>query len=225
MTAMTPAALGQPEDHPRSAAPERITSALWPGLVIVIYGAIQADGAILTAAYRGSSPVSDDRLSFPWDGATAVTTSVVWGLSQLLFVIGLVTFARSGAVTGRAGRRGAWVAAVGAAAYVVAHGVSVAFHDADLDEAGAVIALACFGLGTLLTATGMVVAGVDVNRSGVWSGWRRRAPLTLGVWMVAMLPLQFTPALPISVAIYAVAAGALGVAVMVESLLEVNTRR
>ena len=70
---------------------------LLAGAVTVLYGGIQLDGGIVTQASRGASPVADDRLTFPWDGASAVATTLTWGLSQLLFVVALVLFARSGA--------------------------------------------------------------------------------------------------------------------------------
>ena len=78
--------------------------------------------------------------------------------------------------------------------------------------------LSCFGVGTLLTAVGLIMAGTAALRSGVWSGWRRYTPLVLGVWMVAMMPLQFTPALPLAVGIYALAVMALGLAMIREGL-------
>lgn len=191
---------------------------LWPGLLIVIAGTVFADGAFLTAAYRGASPVSDDRLSFPWSGATAVTTSVVWGTAQVLLTVGLVAFARSDAIAGRSGRRGAWVAVLGSALYVVAHAVSIPFHDADLSDGGAMVALTLFGVGTLLTAVGMVIAGLDARRTKVWQGWHRSVPLSLGVWMLVMMPLQFTPLLVVAVGVYAALAIALGVAMVEEAV-------
>ena len=159
----------------------------------------------------------DDRLSYPWSGATAVTTSVVWGLAQLLLTLGLVAFARSDALSGRAGRRGAWVAVAGSALYVVAHAVSIPLHDAELSDGGAMVALTLFGVGTLLTAVGMVVAGLDVRRTGLWRGWHRVVPLALGVWMIVMMPLQFTPLLVVAVGLYAALAIAFGVAMVEEA--------
>lgn len=202
-------------DRPRASTTAR--PAIRPGILIVIAGTVFADGAFLTAAYRGSSPVSDDRLSYPWTGATAVTTSVVWGVAQLLLTLGLVAFARSDAITGRAGRRGAWVAVAGSALYVVAHAVSIPFHDAEMSDGGAMVALTLFGVGTLLTAVGMVVAGLDVRRTAAWRGWHRLVPLALGVWMIAMMPLQFTPLLVVAVGVYAGLAIALGWAMIGEA--------
>ncbi|MFN0090779.1 MAG: hypothetical protein ACKVWR_11005 [Acidimicrobiales bacterium] len=203
--------------QPTSTRLRHLGDAFWPGLLIVVYGAVQADGAVLTTAYREASPISDDRLSYPWDGAAAVTTSVVWGLSQILFVIGLRAFATSAALTRRSGRRGAWSAVVGASLFVAAHAVSIPLHDADVDDAGAVAVFTLFGLGTILTAGGLLAAGIDVARSRIWTDWRRLTPLALGVWMVAMIPLQFTPALAIVVGVYALLAAALGIALLVES--------
>lgn len=198
----------------RPALGRRVHASIWPGVLIVIAGAIFADGAFLTAAYRGASPVSDERLSYPWDGATAVTTSVVWGAAQVMLVLGLTAFAGSATIVGRAGRRGAWVAVAGASVYVVAHAVSVVFHDADMSDGGAMVALTCFGLGTLLTAIGMIVAGRDVLHSGVWHGWHRLTPIVFGGWMLAMMPLQFTAALVVAVAVYALVTIAFGVAMI-----------
>ena len=46
----------------------------------------------------------------------------------------------------------------------------------------------------------------------------RFAPLGLGAWMVAMMPLQFTAALPVAVGVHAVAVIALGIALVEETL-------
>lgn len=191
---------------------------LVPGLLIVVAGAVQGDGALITAAYRTASPVSDQQLSFPWDGATAITTSLIWGITQVMLVVGFVAFTRGGAAPTKAGQVGARLAVAGASLYVVAHALSLAGYDAAMDNPIAVVVLSCFGVGTLLTALGLIMAGTATIRSGVWSSWRRYTPLVLGIWMVAMMPLQFTAALPVAVGIYAVAAMAFGLAMIIESL-------
>lgn len=200
--------------------PQRdLRAALAPGLLLIIAAAVQGDGALVTAAHRSSSPVSEEQLSFPWADATAITTSLIWATTQVLLVIGLTGFVRSGAAPTRVGLVGGRLAVAGAALYVVAHALSLVGYDAALGDPLAVVVLACFGVGTVLTAIGLVIAGTVVLRAGVWSGWRRYPPLTLGVWMVAMMPLQFTPALPVAVGIYALAAMALGLAMITEALV------
>jgi hypothetical protein len=195
-----------------------LRSALVPGLLIIA-AAVQGDGALITAAYRSASPVSDEQLSFPWAGATAITTSLLWGLTQVLFVVGLVAFARSGAAPSKAGHVGARLAVAGSLLYVVAHALSVVAYDAALDDPIAVAVLSCFGVGTLLTAVGLITAGTAALRSGVWSSWRRYTPLALGIWMAVMMPLQFTAALPVAVGIYALAAMVLGLSMIIEALM------
>lgn len=186
-------------------------ASFWPGLMIVVAGAVQGDGALITTAYRGMSPVSEDQLSFPWEGATAVTTSLIWGATQVLLVLGLIAFARQVAPHGRLG---AWLAVAGAALYGVAHLVSVFVPDAALDDPAAIVVLTCFGVGTVLGAVGLLLAGVALLRHGTWTGWRRFTPVALGAWMVVMLPLQFTAALALAVGVYAIAVMAFGVALI-----------
>ena len=210
----------------QSAQPTALTpplrdlgSILVPGLLVIIAGAVQGDGALISAAYRNASPISDEQLSYPCSGATAITTSLIWGTTQVLFVVGLVAFARCGAARSKSGRVGGRLAVLGALLYFVAHALSLVGYDAALGDPIGVAVVSCFGVGTLLTAVGLVMAGTSTLRSGVWSSWRRYAPLALGVWMVAMMPLQFTPALPVAVGIYALAAVALGLAMIIEGLV------
>ena len=207
----------QPTTTPRPLRRD-LRTVLAPGLLTIIAAAVQGDGAIITAAYRSASPISEEQLSFPWDGATAITTSLIWAASQVLIVVGLVAFARSGAAPTTAGRVGGRLAVAGALLYVVAHGLSLVAFDAALDDPISVAVLSCFGVGTMLTAVGLIMAGAAALRAGVWSRWRRYTPLVLGVWMVVMMPLQFTPALPLAVGLYALAFLALGLALIVEAL-------
>ncbi|WP_299932939.1 hypothetical protein [uncultured Nocardioides sp.] len=195
-----------------------LRAALAPGLFTLIAGAVQGDGALITAAYRNASPIPDEQLSYPWDGGTAITTSLIWGSTQVLIVVGLMAFARSEAAPTRAGRVGGRLAVVGAVLYVVAHALSLVAYDAAFDDPISIAVLSCFGVGTLLTAVGLIMAGTAALRSGVWAGWRRYTPLVLGVWMVAMMPLQFTAALPVAVGVYAAATMAFGLALLVEGL-------
>jgi hypothetical protein len=207
----------RPTDTTQRLRPE-LRAALVPGLLTIIAGAVQGDGALITAAYRNASPISDEQLSYPWDGATAITTSLIWGISQVLTVVGLTAFVRSGAAPTTIGRVGGRVAVAGAVLYVVAHALSLVAYDAHLDDPISIAVLSCFGVGTLLTAVGLIMAGIAALRSGGWSAWRRYTPLVLGVWMVAMMPLQFTAALPIAVGVYAAATMAFGLALLVEGL-------
>jgi hypothetical protein len=191
---------------------------LLPGALGLLYAGVQLDGGIIAAAYRGISTVPDDRLNFPFAGSLATATSLTFGLSQALFVVTLLAFARSGAVgASRAGRIGAQLAVVGGIVFVGAHAVSVIFRDDRLDDPAGLTAITLFSMGTLLIAVGFIVAGVAVVRAGQWTSWRRYPVLAVGIWTLCLLPLQFTPLLPLSVAVYAATVAAFSVALLAES--------
>ena len=63
---------------------------------------------------------------------------------------------------------------------------------------------------------GFIVAGVAVARAGRWTAWRRYPVLAVGVWMLCMLPLQFTSLLPLSVAVYPATITAFAVALLAQ---------
>jgi hypothetical protein len=190
---------------------------LFAGVVTLLYAGISLDGGILTQAYRGASPVADDRLTFPWDGATAIATSLTWGVSQLLFVAALVVFARSRAVgSGRSGRVGAWLTVAGGVLLAAGHALTLVFLDATMDDLGGIAVMAAFGVGSLVTLVGFVMAGAATLRAGRWSSWRRHAPLAVAVALLAVVPLQFTPLLPLSLVPYAVAIVWFGAALLAE---------
>jgi hypothetical protein len=183
---------------------------LWAAVLTAGGGGILLDGAIITSAYRGSSSAADDTLAFPWEGATAVASSLSWGLAQVLMLVGLVAFARSDARVSRSERVGSRVAVAGGAAYIIAHGVSVIGHNAATDDVVALLAMSLFGIGTVALAVGLLLAGWSSRHDLRRATWARWAPLALGAWMVVMIPLQFTPALAVAVGGYAVLVIAFG---------------
>ena len=187
---------------------------LWPAVLTVAAGGIFLDGAVLTAAHRSSSPVSDDAFAFPWQGSTAVATSLMWGFAQALMVVGLIAFARSNVPAGRTGRMGARLAVGGGVAFTLAHLVSAFAYDASTDDASAIVAMSLFGIGTIAVAIGLLLAGRATLPDPSRSTWAQRAPLALGIWMVLMIPLQFTSALAIAVGGYAVLVIAFGAALL-----------
>jgi hypothetical protein len=105
------------------------------------------------------------------------------------------------------------VAVVGTLLLAVAELASIPVADQRMDDTGPGLVGAGFGLATLVSAAGLLVAGVATVRAGYWSGWRRFAPLAVGVWLAAMIALVDTPALAVSVTLYGLLLTGLGVAV------------
>ncbi len=209
----------------QSDVPSRSTTApsglrpdmLFAGVAAIIAGAVQGDGGILTQAHRRASTVADDKLIFPWEGATAVTVTLAWGLTQVLLVAALVVFARSGATgAGRTGHLGTRLVVAGGALFVGGHALTLAFLDARTDDAGGIAVAAVFGVGSLLGLIGFLMAGTAMLRAGRWTSWRRYVPVAIAVAMLVVLPLQFTPLLPLSVALYSATIVAFGVALLAE---------
>lgn len=189
-----------------------------PSAAALLYAGIQIDAGVVVAALRSTSTVPDDRLNFPLSGNLATTAEIVWGVSQLAFLVALVAFGRRTAVaSSRPGRVGARVAIVGGVLFLGGHVVCLLFRDARLADPAGVLAASLFFLGSVFIAFGFLAAGVAVLRSGLWSSWRRYTPVAVGAWMVVMIPLQFTGLLQVAVAVHALTVGALALAMLVES--------
>lgn len=209
------ATLITPTPAPATTPGLPLATTRWPAVLTVAAGGIFLDGAVITAAYRSSSPVSDDAFAFPWQGSTAVATALVWGLAQAFMVVGLVAFARSdAAAAGRTGRIGARLAIAGGVSFTIAHLVSAFAYDATTEDVGAIVAMTLFGIGTIAMAIGLLLAGSAALRNQNQTAWARQAPLALGIWMVLMIPLQFTSALAVAVGGYAILVIAFGAALL-----------
>jgi hypothetical protein len=202
------------------SAPARVRSlaAILPGAAAVLYAGIQLDGGVVVAALRSTSTVPDNRLNFPLSGSTATTAEIVWGFSQIAFLVALAGFRRRPTLaSSRTGRVGAMLALLGGLLFLGGHAVCLTFPDALVSDAAGVTAASLFAVGSVLIALGFLVAGTAVLRGGMWSGWRRLTPLAVGAWMAVMIPLQFTGMLQAAVALHALTVGALGLAMLAES--------
>jgi hypothetical protein len=185
------------------------------GIVGALGGALTAlSGLLVETVVTPASDIPDDRWSYPWSGAAFVAVCVVYAAFHALVYYGVLGFARGGAAgTGRAARIGTATALAGTAVLFVSEFLSIPVADQRVDDTGAALVGACFGLGTLLSAVGFVVAGVATVRAAHWDGWRRYTPLATGVWLTALVFLAMTPLLPVGVAVYGLLLTALGVAV------------
>lgn len=192
--------------------------AVLPGAAALLYAGVQLDAGVVVASLRSTSTVPDNRLNFPLSGNLATTAEIVWGLSQIAFLVALAAFRRTpGLAASRSGRIGATLAFVGAWLFLGGHLVCLVFRDALTSDAAGVTASSLFGIGSVLIAAGFITAGVALLRSGQWTNWRRRTPLAVGLWMLVMIPLQFTALLQVAVAVHAATVGAFAVAMLQES--------
>jgi hypothetical protein len=165
-------------------------------------GSIQASGlycvigaviAVAGTTWLSLAPpsVAADRVSFPVTPATFRFTEVLWTLTHVLVLLGVIGLARSGLVgASRPGRIGAWVAVGGMALLVPAElgyvfAANAAANSAIDNALGAV-----FGVALPVAGVGLILAGAAIVRSGRWPGPGRYAPLLCGVLAFVLIATQ-----------------------------------
>lgn len=160
-------------------------------------------GAVTQLVVVPTTDVSADDWSYPWSSSVFVPVTIVFMALHLLILAGLVGFARSGVAGGsRIARYGTGLAVGGTALLALAELASIPIKDAAMDDTSAGIVGAAFGLGSLISAVGLLLAGKATLSAGRWHGWRRFTPLVAGVWTLALVGIAATDALPGGVAIY-----------------------
>jgi hypothetical protein len=183
--------------------------------IVCITGALitAVGGAIVQTAVQPSTSVSDEMWSYPWSSDALVPISLLWASAHVLIIFGLLGFRRSGlAGTSRAARVGLTLALIGTALLFVGELASILIRDQRVDDTGAAIVGGIFGVGILLSAAGLLLAGKATMQAGLWRNWRRFTPLIAGIWTTALLGLNSTKALPTAVGIYGLCFLALGIA-------------
>ncbi|HEU5421957.1 MAG TPA: hypothetical protein VFU72_00305 [Nitrolancea sp.] len=183
------------------------------GFSCIVGAAVLTALAIATQVVQASTDVSKDQWSYPWSSGTSITFDLLGAGSELLLALGVLGLLRSRvAGTARAASLAIWVGFVGTALVVVGHLSSIPVRNELVDDGWPRIVSGVFGLGTVLTAVGFLLAGRATIRAGIWRDWRRFTPLAVGVWSAVLIGLQFTPALPTAVAVYGLFFLALGIA-------------
>jgi hypothetical protein len=121
---------------------------------------------------------------------------------HVLVFVGVLGFARGGlAGKSRGARVGVALALAGTALLFIGELASIAVRDQKVDDTGAELVGAIFAIAIVLSAVGFLS-----------SGWRRYAPLGVGIWATVLLGLNMTKALPAGVALYGLCLLALSVA-------------
>lgn len=184
------------------------------GLACIVGALITAiGGAVVQAVVQASTTVSDDMWSYPWSSDALVPISLLWAFAHLLIIVGLLGFRRSGlAGATRAARLGLALAVTGTSLLLVGELASIAFRDQRVDDTGPALVGGVFGVATLLSAVGLLMAGQATLRARLWRDWRRFTPLAAGTWTLLLTGLAFSKALPTAVGIYGLCLLALGIA-------------
>jgi len=165
-------------------------------------------GAVLQFGLEPATELSDDMWRYPWSSSGAfVAFSLFSALLHGLVIAGLVAFGRSGAAGGsRAASTGVALAVAGTALLLVGELASIPIRNAEIDDTGAGIVGAIFGLAGIVSTVGFLVTGRATLRARVWRDWRRFTPLAVGIWLTALtlLTLAVPKALHGGVGLYGV---------------------
>lgn len=87
--------------------------------------------------------------------------------------------------TGRIGKAGAVVAVIGVLSYTAGYSLEEVFN-VPVEELGIY-----YAVGSLFVGLGMLPLGIAAVAARRMAGWKRFAPLSVGVYHVAMVPSQF----------------------------------
>lgn len=158
------------------------------GVAFVASGLIGVAICIVSLSYPAAVP--KDRWSYPFDATAQWAVSSVLSVTHLLAIAGFLgiliaaPYSRS-----RAARIGVWAAIIGSAGLVGCELLSGAVGTRNNSSSFAGTVGGAFGVASLLTAAGSIVAGVViVRRLGRRSGWS-----TL-LWSGVVLVVLVTPA-------------------------------
>ncbi len=178
-------------DSSIAAAPSVASSRLGAlGRAATASGLLGIAAGAVTLAYPAGVP--SDQWSYPFPTGVQWASSVVLALAHALTAAGFI-----GIVLADPHRRsrtaaiGLWVAVAGFVLLTLCELASGAIGDQAVTSTAAENVSAAFGIGSMATALGSVVAGVIVIRAHVWTGLSRWMVLASGTLMIILV----TPAL------------------------------
>jgi len=182
-------------------------------VALIAGGALTAISGVASQLVQLSTSVSDKLWSYPWSSGAFVPVSLLYLALHVLVFVGLLGWRRSGmAGPGRAAAVGTTLVLVGTALLFIGELASIPIRAKHVADTVPSIVGGVFGMGTLLSAVGLLVAGKATFEARLWHGWRRLTPLIAGAWTLVLVVLAPTHALATGVGIYGVCLLAIGIA-------------
>lgn len=182
--------------------------------IALIAGAlITAIGGGASQIVQASTSVSEDLWRYPWSSDAFVPISLLWAVGHALVIFGLIGLRRSGvAGPAKSAGGGLALAIAGTALLLVAEFASLPFASQQADDTAPMTVGAMFGLGTVLSGIGLLIAGWAALQARRWEGWPRFTLLVAGGWTIILTGIAMTNALAAGVAIYGLCLLAIGIA-------------
>lgn len=187
-----------------------------------IAGAVIATiGTVVTELLPSAVPPT--AASAPYTPTLFPLTQIVWAISYALIWLGIVGLARSGAAgDGWLGRIGLWLAMLGQGALALGNLGFAFLATATVTDPLYLFLDMWMGIASLMTAIGLILAGLAVWRTGRWQGWARWLPLFIGLYVFVV----FLPTLTLApdffrwpLAVWSASFGLLGVALYQQTFI------
>ena len=186
------------------------------GVALLAGAALTVAGCVWTAAAQASGHVSHHLFRFPLSQGAAVAFAVFAACTHLLILAGVVWLRRSGFAAGRWSTPGLGCVIAGTALLFACELGSILVINEHNGTTGTSVVYTGFALASVLSVFGMIATGASTLRHTNDDTWRRNALLSCGLLSLIVIPLQFTSAIWLGIAIYALGYGVLGTALLTE---------
>lgn len=156
------------------------------GLACMVSGVLGVVAAVFTLAYPAAVPST--QWSYPFSTNAQWVTSVVLSATHLLTLAGFIGVVNARPYgQSRLASAALWVAISGYLGLAIAEILSGAIGDQQASSSAASTVGTVFGIASLLTALGSIVAGTVIVRFAAWSGLGRWMVLASGAVMVVLV--------------------------------------
>src|SRR5215208_154512 len=175
---------------------------------LVAGGIAVAIGGIAEQVVQASTSASDEIFRYPWSSDAYIAAALYWAMAFGIVLFGLIRVRMDAPAGEGRGLRGGLAAAIAGLAVIVgAQVASIDVRGQAADGTGAVVGM--FGVGTLLLAGGLIVAGRAALRSHRESRFPR-ALLAAGIWTVVLMALVTTPLAQLADVVFGILVAAAG---------------
>jgi hypothetical protein len=190
------------------------TSRRRSGVALLAGAAFTIAGCIVIAVAQATGNVPDTLFRFPLSHNAAVEFAVYAAFTHALILAGVIWLKRGDVIRGRWATIGLNGVIAGTALLFACELASIPIMDQANSDTWPTIVDAAFGVASILVTFGMIAAGVATLHHDSQQSWRRYAPLICGLLSLVVIPIQFTSAIWVGVAVYGGGYGVLGTALL-----------
>ncbi len=187
-------------------------------MALIAGAALTLGGCVYIAVAQSTSQVPAHLFRSPLSRHAFLFFAFYAAVTHLAILAGLIGLRRRAEVAsaGRGASVGLLVVIGGTALLFLCELLTVPLVDKTDSATSSSIVNTLFGLATVLVTFGMIVVGSALFRAHRWDSWRRYAPLTCGILSLVLIPIQFTSAAWLGIAIYGLGYAILGIAAQAE---------